>query len=31
VRARAQDIGWPRLLKRVFDIDMRRCPSCAGG
>jgi hypothetical protein len=20
-----------RLLKRVFDIDMRRCPTCAGG
>ena len=28
MRARAQPIGWARLLKRVFDIDLRRCPSC---
>ncbi len=31
VRARAQHIGWARLLQRVFDIDMRRCPSCGAG
>ncbi|MFZ4759951.1 MAG: transposase [Burkholderiaceae bacterium] len=31
VRARAQHIGWARLLKRVFEIDMRRCPSCGAG
>ena len=31
VRARAQHIGWARLLKRVFDIDMRRCPSWGAG
>jgi hypothetical protein len=31
VRARAQHIGWARLLKRVFDIDLRRCPSCGAG
>ncbi len=31
VRARAQHIGWARLLERVFDIDMRRCPSCGAG
>jgi hypothetical protein len=28
VQARAQPIGWARLLERVFDIDLRRCPSC---
>ena len=31
MRARAQHIGWARLLKRVFDIDLRRCPSCGAG
>jgi hypothetical protein len=31
VRARAQRIGWARLLERVFDIDLRRCPSCGAG
>ncbi len=31
VQARAQRIGWARLLKRVFDIDLRRCPSCGAG
>jgi hypothetical protein len=31
VRARSQQIGWARLLKRVFDIDLRRCPSCGAG
>ncbi|MCZ8167094.1 MAG: transposase [Pseudomonadota bacterium] len=30
VRARSQRMGWARLLKRVFDIDMRRCPRCGG-
>jgi hypothetical protein len=29
--ARPRRIGWARLLKRVFDIDMHRCPSCGGG
>jgi hypothetical protein len=24
-------IGWARLLKRVFDIDMQHCPNCGGG
>ena len=28
VQARAQHIGWTRLLERVFDLDLRRCPSC---
>jgi len=23
-------IGWARLLKRVFDIDMEYCPNCGG-
>jgi len=31
VQARAHRIGWARLLKRVSDIDLRRCPSCGGG
>lgn len=31
VQARPQRISWARLLKRVFDIDMQTCPSCAGG
>ena len=31
VRARPQRMGWARLLKRVFDIDMQRCPRCGGG
>jgi hypothetical protein len=31
VQARAQHIGWARLLERVFDIDLRRCPSFGGG
>ncbi len=30
VRARPQRMGWARLLKRVCDIDMRRCPRCGG-
>jgi hypothetical protein len=28
VQARTQHIGWARLLNPVFDIDLRRCPSC---
>jgi hypothetical protein len=28
VQVRAKRIGWARLLERVFDIDLRRCPSC---
>jgi hypothetical protein len=24
-------ISWARLLKRVFDIDMQRCPNCGSG
>ena len=31
VHARPNRIGWARLLKRVFDIDMQRCPNCGGG
>ena len=31
VRARAQRIGWARLLERVLDIDLRRCPGCGAG
>ena len=23
--------AWARLLKRVFDIDMQRCPNCGAG
>jgi len=33
--ARAQGetprMSWARLLKRVFDIDIERCPNCGGG
>ena len=25
-----QTISWARLLKRVFNIDMERCPNCQG-
>ena len=25
-----QSISWARLLKRVFNIDMERCPNCQG-
>lgn len=28
VRGRAHRIGWARLSKRVFDIDLKRCPRC---
>ena len=31
VQGRAHRIGWARLLKRVFDIDVQRCPRCGGG
>jgi hypothetical protein len=31
VAARPHRIGWARLLKRVFDIDMERCPNCGAG
>ena len=31
VQARPHCIGWARLLKRVFDIDMEHCPNCGGG
>src|SRR5262245_20499561 len=24
------DFSWARLLKRVFDIDIKRCPNCGG-
>jgi hypothetical protein len=23
-------MSWARLLKRVFDIDVERCPNCGG-
>ena len=23
-------MGWARLLKRVFDIDIEHCPACGG-
>ena len=29
VQARPHRIHWARLLNRVFDIDMQRCPNCA--
>ncbi len=31
VQARPHRIGWARLLKRVFDIDMQHCPHCGAG
>ena len=31
VQDRPGCLGWARLLKRVFDIDMQRCPSCGVG
>ena len=31
VLARPNRIGWARLLKRVFDIDMQHCPNCGSG
>ena len=31
LQARPNRISWARLLKRVFDIDMQRCPNCGAG
>jgi len=31
VQARPHRIGWARLLKRVFNIDMQPCPNCGAG
>lgn len=31
VQARPGRIGWARLLKRIFDIDMQHCPNCGAG
>jgi hypothetical protein len=31
VQARPARISWARLLKRVFDIDRKRCPHCGAG
>ncbi len=31
VQAGSHCIGWARLLKRVFDIDMQHCPNCSAG
>ncbi len=31
VQVRPGRISWARLLKRVFDIDMQRCPNCGAG
>ena len=31
VQVRPARISWARLLKRVFDIDMQRCPNCGAG
>jgi Putative transposase len=31
VQGRPQRIGWARLLKCVFDIDMQHWPNCGGG
>jgi hypothetical protein len=31
VQARPRRISWARLLKRVFDIDVRHCPRCGAG
>ena len=31
VRVRPQRISWARLLERVFEIDMQRCPRCCAG
>ena len=24
-------MSWARLLKRVFDLDLERCPNCGAG
>jgi hypothetical protein len=31
VQAGPHRIGWARLLKRVFEIDLQHCPNCGGG
>jgi hypothetical protein len=31
LQARPNRISWAGLLKRVFDIDMQRCPNCGAG
>ncbi len=31
LQARPNRISWARLLQRVFDIDMQRCPNCGAG
>ena len=31
VQAAPHRISWARLLERVFDIDMERCPNCGAG
>ena len=31
VQSRPNRISWARLLKRVFDIDVERCPNCGAG
>ena len=31
VQALPHRISWARLLTRVFDIDMQRCPNCGAG
>ena len=30
VGGKYEDVGWARLLKRVFDIDIEHCPNCGG-
>ena len=30
VHHRAVRLSWARLLKRVFDLDLQRCPNCGG-
>ena len=31
VQSRPRRVSWARLLKRVFDIDVERCPNCGAG
>ena len=31
VQSRPHRVSWARLLKRVFDIDVERCPNCGAG
>lgn len=30
LRAAPARMGWARLLKRVFDLDLEHCPQCGG-